>query len=227
MTDSRFAMVEGQYRSLRAAFDAGRIDTAAFEAALDATAFEHAGRWWMIGADSGRWYASEQGNWVLATPPDAAGATGHAGPRVGTAPTAIDAAAPSAGSRLRSVLGWALLAALPLLAFGAVLTHYAAEEYWDNSDPGTAFLVLGVLLASVGAVARYRWIPRLPAFIVALLWTASGFAAISFELGQSFDIWWWPDVLFATGCAAIVGCGIGALLQSRVARRKAPATGAA
>lgn len=44
MSDSRFAMVQAQYRSLRTAFDAGRIDAAAFEAALDATAFEHAGR---------------------------------------------------------------------------------------------------------------------------------------------------------------------------------------
>ncbi|MBK9655785.1 MAG: hypothetical protein IPO66_10065 [Rhodanobacteraceae bacterium] len=218
MSDSRFAMVQAQYRSLRTAFDAGRIDAAAFEAALDATAFEHAGRWWMIGADSGRWYASESGNWVLATPPDAAGATGHAGPRADTAPTAIDFAAPSAGSRLRSLLGWALLAAPPLLAFGALLTHYAADEYWDNSDPGTAFLVLGVLLASVRAVARYRWIPRLPAFIVALLWTASGFAAISFELGHTSDIWWWPDVLFATGCAAILGAVGGAWLRRHVAR---------
>ncbi len=48
MSDSRFAMVQAQYRSLRTAFDAGRIDAAAFEAALDATAFEHAGRWWYM-----------------------------------------------------------------------------------------------------------------------------------------------------------------------------------
>ena len=81
-----------------------------------------------------------------------------------------------------------------------------------------AFLVLGVLLASVGGVARYRWIPRLPAFIVALLWTASGFAAISFELGHTSDIWWWPDVLFATGCAAILGAVGGAWLRRHVAR---------
>lgn len=219
MTDSRFAMVEAQYRSLRAAFEAGRMDAAAFEQALDAAAFEYSGRWWMIGADSGRWYASEQGGWVLATPP--AGSK----PRVSGADapaTPRESPSPGRGNKLRSMLGWALLAAPLLLALGAWLTQYAAEEYWDDSDPGTALLVLGVLLASVGLVARYRWIPRLPAFIAALLWTASGFVAITFELGQSFDIWWWPDALFATGCAAIAGSGIGALLQPRIARATVP-----
>lgn len=218
MSDSRFAMVEAQYRSLRAAFDAGRIDAAAFEAALDATAFEHAGRWWMIGADSGRWYASEQGNWVLATPP--ASATGVPGGATPALPS--EGPSPRPGSKLRTALGWALLVSPVLLVLGAWLTQYAADEHWDNSDPGTSLLVAGVLLASLSIVARYRWVRRLPAFIAALAWAGAGFVAIRFELGHSFDIWWWPDALFATGCAAIVGSGIGALLRARVAPPAGP-----
>jgi hypothetical protein len=77
--DERFHRAEEAYRFWRAELAAGRITPAQLEAGLDSLAFEHAGRWWMLGATTGRWYASQGTSWVEATPPGPAAAPSPSG----------------------------------------------------------------------------------------------------------------------------------------------------
>ena len=54
MSDPGFARVDALYRECKARFDAGRMDQAAFDKSLDENVFEYAGRYWTIGANTGR-----------------------------------------------------------------------------------------------------------------------------------------------------------------------------
>jgi hypothetical protein len=67
--DSRFDRVEAEYRRLRDDLERGAIGPKDLDVALDRAVFELGGRYWMIGANSGRWYGSEGGRWVEAEPP--------------------------------------------------------------------------------------------------------------------------------------------------------------
>ena len=67
--DPRFGHAESEYARLRKEFDAGRVTSEAFEAALTKLMFESGGRYWMIGANTGQWYASQGDQWIATTPP--------------------------------------------------------------------------------------------------------------------------------------------------------------
>jgi multisubunit Na+/H+ antiporter MnhC subunit len=68
--DPRFARVEAEYRRLRGVVDAGKVTPTQLDAALTGLVFQADGRFWMIGANSGRWYASEGDRWIQADPPE-------------------------------------------------------------------------------------------------------------------------------------------------------------
>lgn len=70
MLDPRFQHVAEQYQVLRAKFDAGALDGPAFEAALRGLMIEDEGRYWHIGAASGRWFVSDGDRWVEAEAPE-------------------------------------------------------------------------------------------------------------------------------------------------------------
>ena len=70
MLDPRFQHVAEQYQVLRAQFDAGALDGPAFEAALRGLMIEDEGRYWHIGAASGRWFVSDGDRWVEAEAPE-------------------------------------------------------------------------------------------------------------------------------------------------------------
>jgi hypothetical protein len=71
------------YRHLKEELDAGRITAERFEQALSDSMIESDGRYWMLGANTGRWYVSDGGEaWHPATPPtDAPGADAGAAAR--------------------------------------------------------------------------------------------------------------------------------------------------
>jgi hypothetical protein len=61
--------MEQQYRFWLSQFQAGKIDPAAFAAAVDRLQFQDSqGRYWMIGAQSGAWYCYDGREWRQANP---------------------------------------------------------------------------------------------------------------------------------------------------------------
>jgi hypothetical protein len=66
-TDPRFAEVAAQYRVFRDQVDAGQIPPEQLDQILSSLVFESGGRFWMIGANSGAWYASDGQSWIRAT----------------------------------------------------------------------------------------------------------------------------------------------------------------
>jgi translation elongation factor EF-Tu-like GTPase len=67
--DPRFRRVEGEYARKKADMDAGRITPEQLDQIVNDLIFQIDGRYWMIGANSGTWYASSGDEWVSATPP--------------------------------------------------------------------------------------------------------------------------------------------------------------
>jgi hypothetical protein len=70
----RFAEAERHFATLRARYQAGELDEAAYDAELQRLVIEDdAGDYWMLGADSGQWYWYDGEQWVRRdpTPPDA------------------------------------------------------------------------------------------------------------------------------------------------------------
>lgn len=66
---NRFRQVEQEYYNLRGRFAVGHITEEEFDTALRNMTFQDAqGRSWMIGANSGRWYYSDGGDWVQGDP---------------------------------------------------------------------------------------------------------------------------------------------------------------
>lgn len=68
--EERFKQAEDQYFRLKGRLTAGRISPAEFEAALQDLMVQDAqGRWWMLGAENGKWYVNDGKSWVPAQPP--------------------------------------------------------------------------------------------------------------------------------------------------------------
>ncbi|MEU5853490.1 RDD family protein [Saccharopolyspora shandongensis] len=66
---AEFERSEAEYAALKQQVAAGRISAAQFEAALLETMVEHEDRFWMLGANSGRWYVHDGTAWTQAQPP--------------------------------------------------------------------------------------------------------------------------------------------------------------
>lgn len=70
MSNDKFRQAEDQFFLLRGQFESKRITREQFDAALKELMVQDAdGRYWMIGADSGKWYMHDGKNWVEAQPP--------------------------------------------------------------------------------------------------------------------------------------------------------------
>lgn len=90
-SDPRFRNVEVQYQTLKSQLASGALTVEQFESALQGLMIlDEQGRYWMMGAESGRWYVYEGQNWIQRDP---AGTTPSAPPPV-AAPPAPSAAAP-------------------------------------------------------------------------------------------------------------------------------------
>ena len=70
MSNDQFRQAEDQYFLLKGQLETGRITREQFDAALKELMIQDAqGRYWMIGADSGKWYVHDGSAWVEASPP--------------------------------------------------------------------------------------------------------------------------------------------------------------
>ena len=68
-----FEELESKYYALKGKHAAGFISNEEFQAEVEnLTLQDEEGRWWMIGAKTGKWYVSQEGEWVQAEPPRAA-----------------------------------------------------------------------------------------------------------------------------------------------------------
>ncbi len=71
--DNQFTTVQDEYFRLKGQLATGRLTREQFETALQGLMFTDAqGRYWMIGADSGKWFVHNGTTWVEQTPPPAA-----------------------------------------------------------------------------------------------------------------------------------------------------------
>lgn len=75
MATDPFRRAHDEYLKLRAQLERKAITAAAFETALHELMFEHDGRFWMLGVNSGGWYVHDGQDWVSAEPPEIQAAT--------------------------------------------------------------------------------------------------------------------------------------------------------
>ena len=82
----QFQRVEDEYYRLKGKYATGRLTEEEFDQALKDLVFQDAqGRYWIVGAETGEWYASDGGAWLKAQPPAAATAAPRASPPVAPA----------------------------------------------------------------------------------------------------------------------------------------------
>lgn len=85
-SDNLFKQTEDEYFVLRGSAELGRITREQFEAALRDLMVEDAqGRFWVLGADSGKWFVHDGQTWVEANPH----ATGVEGKRIATSSSVV------------------------------------------------------------------------------------------------------------------------------------------
>ena len=118
-----FQRVQDEYFRLKGQLATGRITREQFEAALKALMVQDAqGRYWILGADSGKWYVHDGGQWVESTPPQAQDAKPLTLPERGAPPSVPPSpvAQPSSNARTSNNLPLVLIGALIMLVFGIV-----------------------------------------------------------------------------------------------------------
>jgi hypothetical protein len=241
MTDASFRRAEVEYLRLRGELDAGRITAESFEKALEAGMAEHDGRWWMLGANSGAWYVHEGGAWTEASPPSTAGVAPGRSAAAGPTPRsggvldpggAVAVPAPAATGRpparrppsgaaatvLRGLLGLSLT----LASAGVALTIQKVQSGGWGGDLAGPTLLAAAFLLGVSAVPIFAAIP----------WglIAAGFAVLAlvgFLVLQGVPLpipglfWWFPDILFATGLAGLIGSAIGWAISRALSKDRA------
>lgn len=149
---------EQRYQALKAERDVGQLSDEDFERALWDSMFEFDGRWWMLGANTGHWYASDGDDWVEREPPDRGAAPDPKGATTSVAPAPPTAPATEASDRsiAARVLRVLVLGCVAAFAAWCIRTGYEAWMYGDR--PGgviaTGFGLL--LLAAIVLGGRRR-----------------------------------------------------------------------
>jgi hypothetical protein len=69
----RFAQAEQRFAALKARYDAGQLNEAAFDAEMHKLVLQSESGYWMLGADSGEWYWYDGRQWLRRDPPAADG----------------------------------------------------------------------------------------------------------------------------------------------------------
>ncbi len=95
MAADQYRQAEDQYFKLRGQFDTGRLTQEQFDEKLRELMIHDAqGRYWMLGADSGKWYYYDGAKWVQGEPYVGAAAASVAAPIVAPPSTSPDMAPP-------------------------------------------------------------------------------------------------------------------------------------
>jgi hypothetical protein len=158
MPDDRFRRAEQTYAHLKAELAAGRIGPEQFEAALWDSKFELEGRYWMLGAETGSWYAQDGQSWVPATPPESVSAAIPAQQPPVVSPTE-PATAPGPGQRTGSVLVGVLVGLVAVSVVGWLLVSFgyvvlvSLQEIFGRALGHTISALLGFALLAVIAWA--------------------------------------------------------------------------
>lgn len=131
MFQDQFKKTEDEYLRLRGQLDVGRITQMQFEAALkDLMVLDTQGRYWMIGADTGKWYVNDGQSWV------------EANPVVTGVPPGLEAyAAPHGGARGPNVamliVAGAIVAICLLGAIGLLVASSTGDLKLSFGNPAT------------------------------------------------------------------------------------------
>ncbi len=118
-----FRRVQDEYFRLKGQLATGRITREQFETALKALMVQDAqGRYWILGADSGKWNVHDGGQWIESTPPQAQDAKPLTLPERGAPPSAPPPAfvQPPSNERKSNNLPLVLIGALFVIALGIV-----------------------------------------------------------------------------------------------------------
>ncbi len=154
MAQDKYRHAEDEYFKLRGQFDTGRITQESFDEKLRELMVQDAqGRYWMLGADSGKWYYYDGAKWVQSDPypgatppplPDAPAATTTAAPA--TVPPASESAplvAPpmpihTGATQAQRAIPWApilLVLTLVILGIAAFLVYQNRERLFVVQPP--------------------------------------------------------------------------------------------
>ncbi len=225
MIDSRFRHAEEEFVRLRRELAAGHITAEELEKALDAAMIEHDGRYWMLGANSGKWYVSDGQAWREVRPPIVPEARPASAPidrpapgvpPAGAAP-AYAAAPPvyappptrSKTSARTVILGGALGCVAPFLAaVGAFLLFRGYTLFHRAFELGALLFGAAAFLVALCLTALLRKIPLL---VLLALYVVGvfGFVAMA-RFGSSWGI---TTLTIVIGIAVLVGMLCGALLR--------------
>lgn len=237
MIDPRFHRVELELARLKEEVAAGRMTADALEQALDRLTFEANGRFWALGANSGKWYASDGDTWAEAQPPRIAEPPlrASAPPRETVPPPVPPPVQPpppsahqpqSATASAKSlrphqwILGCGIGCLAPLLFVGGLAQIAWARSEYESTQLGTLAVCIGVFVASICAVALLRRIPFLVFLGAAILWTLLGF--LMQTTGFAYEYFgWFISIAWISGAAAVVGVLLGLIVRKLVAPRSA------
>lgn len=217
MKDLRFQRAEVEYTRLKQALAAGSITAKQCEQAIEGLTIEHQGRYWMLGANSAKWYVWDGQQWLEAAAPEVVVTPIMPvvpTPPVTTGPTIVP---PAKTPAHKWVLGCLMGCASPLafLAGVGIIVRTVMDGGY-HSDLGMTFVAAGVFLFAVCLVALLPKIPLFVFLIVYALWTIAGFTAMQLNLGRDFEYMYLPDNVFATGIVALIGTLFGAAVRVMV-----------
>jgi hypothetical protein len=225
MKDPRFREAELEYLRIKQALASGHLTTEQAERALAALMVQHDGRYWMLGANSARWYVWDGQRWCETEAPETRQAAGPGAaafpPAAAPAQTPIAAAPPAMPNPMppvapqktplgKYVLGCLMGCLSPLLVIvGVALIARTVMDGAFDSEMGMTFIAAGVFLFATCLVLLLPKIP-LPAFLALYAaWAIAGFLAMRFGLFRSFRYMFAADNLLATGIVGFVGALIG------------------
>lgn len=161
MASDRFRQAEEKFYQLKGQLSTGRITQEQFDAALKDLMIQDAqGRYWMLGADTGKWYLHDGQRWVEAQPP--AGTPG--------APQKIQTAPPETYSRSRKsnwlpwILGGCTIALLAVIAIGAFIV--VSSFFPGSTAMPTQFTFPTITPISPVVVVQPTQIPVIPTSIL-------------------------------------------------------------
>lgn len=161
MSSDQFRQAEEKFYQLKGQFSTNRITQEQFDAALkDLMVRDVQGRYWTIGADSGKWYVHDGQRWVEAQPP-----TGTLG-----APPKIQTAPPETYSRTRKanwlpwILGGCAITLLAVIAIGAFII--VSSVFPSSMTMPTQFTFPTITPMSSVVVVQPTQVPVIPTAIL-------------------------------------------------------------
>ena len=179
MAADKFKHAEEEYFKLRGQFDTKRITQEQFDEKLRALMVQdEQGRYWMLGADSGKWYYYDGAKWVQGDPyPGASMPPPLAAPSEMHPVSSPDAArapvsAPPARGQRNLLLPILIVVAVLLLGIGALLVFQNRERIFVAQKPPQITPILPPTITRAPSPTAQIIVPTAPASTLAPLPTA-------------------------------------------------------